>query len=352
MNDRVDDAAEGLVSVHWHVEDDGDGEWEFDAHLGLDAGDWVVYGGSHPQDIDYESPLSVVRRKPLRVRFEPGWRGGYFDLEDSGGRRRFVGSRRVPLHGTPNFRDMGGYLGADGRRVRWGRLFRSGHLARLDEDDQRHLSALRLRLVCDFRREDEQERQPARFAADAKPRLESLSITPGSAVSFFERMREQFQSDKVSTADTREFMRGVNRDLVAEHAGVYARMFDLLMEMEDGAALINCTAGKDRTGFGAAMILAALGVSKRDIVEDYLLSNRFINFSPNSSWLRALGEGDADWANQIDLRSILEVRDDYLGSALALIDAEYGGVENYLERELGMDASRREEFQRKFLQPA
>ena len=342
------------VQAHWVGESDGASQWE------LVFADQVpdsleVYGGPHPQNIDRERQLSLLSSaepSSLRVQMAPGHRGGYFLLRSSKPQELLVGSQRVPLDGAPNFRDFGGYRTEDGGQVCWGRLFRSGHLAGLNDRDLQHLSALDLRLVCDFRRVDEQLRQPARLPDGAAgPKQVSLEITPGSAVSFFSRLKQKLRQDESDAAEMAEFMREINRELVAEHAHRYAEMFQLILQQPDGGVLINCTAGKDRTGFGAAMILFALGVPREAVLHDYLLSKRYIQLeSLGDKLLKGYEKSfPADFDVEL-LRPMLEVRSDYLEAAFDGIDRRYGSVETYMRECLGLGPAELRQLRKRYVQ--
>ena len=83
----------------------------------------------------------------------------YFLLKDDDN-QLIAATRVVPLDGPNNFRDLGGYLGADGKRVKWGKLFRSDHLHRLTENDKAVLDEIGLKTVVDYRSPDEYQAQP------------------------------------------------------------------------------------------------------------------------------------------------------------------------------------------------
>jgi protein-tyrosine phosphatase len=119
-------------------------------------------------------------------------------------------------------------------------------------------------------------------------------------------------------------------------------MFEELLALEGEGFLINCAAGKDRTGFGAALILGALGVSEADIVQDYLLSERYYPLQREIGRIRRkygpyLGEN-------VELERImpmLETRESYIRAALDTIRDDFGDIEAYLERALGIGPSER-----------
>lgn len=309
----------------------------------------TVFGGSHPQRIDYSRPLAQGRDNPLSLQFPDGERGGYFCLEMDG-ESRTVASRRVPLDNSPNFRDFGGYQTASGRRVRWGQLFRSGHLANLSAEDMRHFGMLCIDVVCDLRHAEEQRRQPPSLPATDAPHVFSLAILPGSAQSFFRRLNARLPEEREDPAAMADFLCQVNRQFPFDHVEQYSEMFRRILGAKRGV-LVNCTAGKDRTGFAAAMILAALGAPRETLMEDYMLSGRYTPISSALKRMKKLyGDAFASVAGAEALRPMLETRSEYLQSAFASIDERYPSMEAYLEEVLGVDAQMRAELQHRFLE--
>lgn len=242
--------------------------------------------------------------------------------------------RMVALEGAVNLRDFGGYATADGRTVRRGRLFRSGTLAHLTWAAQRSFESLGVRLICDLRRPEEKAEEPTPFPEQALRRLE-IPIDPGSAVT----MRSRLDDSNLTLAERIDFMVAINRELARDHAEDYARMFEAMLEIEDGAFLVHCSAGKDRTGFACALILHALGVPEDTVLEDYLLTNQRADFESYVLRLAARFEPGAD--DRESIVALAGVRPEYLKAAYEAIEAEFEGVEYYLERAVGLDAGAR-----------
>ena len=254
-----------------------------------------------------------------------------------------LAKRLLPLEGGVNFRDMGGYRGADGRRVRWGRLFRSGHTAALSERDREVVAALDIRVCCDFRREDEHVIEPTRLPPST--RIVGLTVDPGSTGSFFQQVAER----GAGPADMAAFMEEINREFVRHHAPQFRRMLGELLALEDGGFMINCAAGKDRTGFGAAMILAALGVAEDDIVADYLLSGRY--FPIDREMDRVLRKYGGEAGGRLDpqlIRPMMETRREYIEAALEAIRRDYGSLERFLDEAMGVGPAERRELRERF----
>ncbi|MBN7798293.1 tyrosine-protein phosphatase [Parahaliea mediterranea] len=296
---------------------------------------------SAPVEAHYAEPPQYR----ARVSGLPPARRHYFRLRDQHGNEVLAPERRLGLEGSPNFRDFGGYATADGRRVQWGYLFRSGHLARLTDPDLELLASLGLDMVFDFRQEAEQQHEPSRLPAANPPRVHSLPILPGNNSGFLQQLDGPIPGPEVMF----EFMVTVNRELANEEAGVYRRMFAEILARDDARYLVHCAAGKDRTGFAAALMLLALGVPEQVVIRDYLLSSRFYNAEAEVERARVkYGMNDSDSAA---IMPMLRVDEAYLRAALDSIDERYPDIESYLEEVMGVGAPERAELRRRYLEP-
>ena len=267
--------------------------------------------------------------------------------------------RILRFEGAVNLRDFGGYATEDGGRVATGRLYRCGTLADLTDGGKRAFAELDVKLICDLRRGDEKAAEPTPELAGAPGRLE-IPIDPGSAVA----MRERLDEGGLTLKERIDFMVGINRDLASNHAEDYARMFERLLELEDGAFLVHCSAGKDRTGFACALILHALGVSEATVLEDYLLTNEAMDYEGYvQKRIRAepsAGEREGPVPRKKQLWTHLEadrestmalfgVRPEYLRSAYDAIAAEFEGVEHYIEQAIGLDSAARQRLRSRYV---
>lgn len=268
----------------------------------------------------------------------------YFRLSDDHGNTVLAAERRLMMDGAPNFRDFGGYPAAQGRRVKWGHLFRSGDLCKLSDRDQVLLASLKLDLICDFRRAEEHLSEPGRLPAGRAPRLVSLPIVPGSNRAAIEQMKDdQHGADRMVA-----FMVSINRDFASTQADRFAQMFREILALEDARLLLHCAAGKDRTGFAAAMILLALGVPRPVVMRDYLLSAQY--FEPARELGRVRVKYELEHLDEQAVLPMLEVRETYLAAALHLVDTEYGGLDAYLEEVLGLGPAELAELRLRYLE--
>ncbi len=257
----------------------------------------------------------------------------YFYLESENGEGAILAERRLSLKGAPNFRDLGGYVTEDGRRLKWGKLFRSGKLSSLTDEDMQYVRRLGLTLVCDFRQVVEQELEPTFLGNDSLHTFASLPITPGSRKSFMENLNQGI----IAVDDASEFMLHVNRDFVVNQMPQYAEMFQLLLA-RDQQLLIHCASGKDRTGFGAALILDVLGVDENLIVDDYLLTNKYLPIDEEVERLsREFTDHTGAAVPEHVLRPLLEVRPEYIRACFAEIRKRHPSKQHFYETALNLD---------------
>ena len=243
--------------------------------------------------------------------------------------------RLLPLTGGFNLRDMGGYATADCRRVKRGMLFRSGTMTLLTPEDEAHVIALGIKTVCDLRRPGERDREPTRWCEPAGVHYFARDYGETSGV-----LSELLKHGAGGAEAMRQAMIDLYRDIPQDHAPSYRHMFERLLAGE-APLLFNCSAGKDRTGFGAMLILHALGVPKETILEDYLETNAHADFQRlfdgGAASVKRMAEFD-----RAMLAPVMAADADYLALAYAHLDARHGGVDAYLADVIGVGPAERE----------
>lgn len=230
-------------------------------------------------------------------------------------------SRLLPLQGGRNFRDLGGYRARDGRSVRWGRLYRSGSMAALTPADCELLAGFGIRLVCDLRTTAEREHAPSSWQNARAPRYWGRDY----AMSFGE-LRKLAEAGPLTADQLRATMTSAYRQLPFEQAPAYRELFRQLAGGEL-PMIVNCTAGKDRTGIAIALILTALDVPRDLIAEDYALSSALLaghRFSDHGSGMLGQLPPDA-------VRAIMGSDPAYLAAAFDAIEQRHGSVDAYLQ---------------------
>ncbi|ANH83928.1 hypothetical protein A8C56_13600 [Niabella ginsenosidivorans] len=222
------------------------------------------------------------------------------------------------MSGGFNFRDLGGYKTKDNRYVKWGKIFRSDDLGTLTDTDLNYLSSVPLINVVDFRSPEEIKEAPDKHPASLHNDFQ-YSITPGNLTGLMSL--DSTQIDKA--------MMQMNELLVSDSAAVeqYRKMFVLLQNPSGNIPLLyHCTAGKDRTGMATALILYALGLDENDIMNDYLMSNKYIE-AKFATYIKA----------KPALLSLFSVKKEFLQAGIDRIKKDNGTVENFLTEKLNVD---------------
>jgi protein-tyrosine phosphatase len=247
-------------------------------------------------------------------------------------------ARLLPLEGGLNFRDLGGYPSEDGRRIRWGQLFRSGTMHRLTDADYLHLETLGIKVIYDLRSTTERRGAPTDWrAAPAEYLFRDYEPTSG-ALSVLSEMGDRATADFV-----RSMMSGFYTRMPTVLREAYRELFTRLVR-GDVPLVFNCSAGKDRTGVAAALVLSALGVPRPVIVNDYALSETCVDYMAEIARDDGQNTGHGQPPSGPSFRKLPRealqtlMRSDpvYLDAMFTSLDASHGGVLPFLEAELGI----------------
>jgi protein-tyrosine phosphatase len=236
--------------------------------------------------------------------------------------------RQLPFAKAKNFRDLGGYPTSDGRRVRWGVVYRSDSLHKLNEIDLNLLASLNLSHVFDFRSENEAEREPDRLPDAVK--LVSLPMLDSSTKVWHDQRDELVKNMK--SIDPAEFMLATNTELGTKFTPEYKRFYRELVTSNGRPVLFHCAAGKDRTGFAAASLLRILGVPQDVVMQDYLLTNRY--FLDAYKWNLFVGSIVKGRKYMDGIRGFMKADESYLNAAFTAIQNVHGSFENYVHEGL------------------
>jgi protein-tyrosine phosphatase len=242
-------------------------------------------------------------------------------------------ARHLNLAGASNFRDIGGYPARDGRTVKWRQIFRSNHLGHLTEGDIAALRQLGVRSAFDFRGREE---RLGAMCVHGDITVHSLPVEPITVAT----LRQRMVGGKTLTADDAvDVMRHSYRNYVTHNTQAYKTLFAHLIE-DRAPLVIHCTAGKDRTGFGAALILHTLGVASDVIDEDYLLTNRYYKRDP-----AAVSTDLPEAVTAV----LAKVQGSFLAAALEAVRENYGSLDGYLSDGLGVGPRERKQLEAKYL---
>ncbi|MYM63802.1 tyrosine-protein phosphatase [Pseudomaricurvus sp. HS19] len=293
----------------------------------------------------------------------------YFKVLPGNGHAAEASSRWLPLEGGKNFRDLGGYVNADGQQVRWGKLFRTGALTGLTDADYKELQEAGIATVVDFRTAPERSNEPTHWQGDG---TDILSWEYDLGMDSFGRilMDPEATPEKVEAA-----MAAMYPQILENLDEQYTTMFDRLAA-SDQAMIFHCTAGKDRTGIAAALILTTLGVDRDTIEQDFMLSE--VYYTTMTDARKALGgvesqgdHGDAGGDAHGDegkpqqdprmammaklpkelLAPLTGVRMSYIDTTLDYMEQQSGSALAYIQQNLDVTDEELQQIRAHFLEP-
>lgn len=255
--------------------------------------------------------------------------------------------RKLPFNKAHNFRDLGGYTTADGYSIKWGKLYRSDKLSRLSEDDQRYLERLGIRKVVDFRSDEERQESPHSLLQESQIIVHPMPVSVDAAQ--VEKISRHLMQQDVTPEEMARYLIEANREMVERFTGVFRAWLGMLLQDEHYPMVFHCTAGKDRTGFAAAMIMTALGVPRETVMEDYLATNHFTQNRIQQA-VRYLNDHSMHQVNADVVQTLFGVQTRFLDEAFSAIEEHYHSVDDYLELGLGLGASEKAELRRQLLE--
>ena len=249
--------------------------------------------------------------------------------------------RFVPLEGAINFRDLGGYATRDGRRLKWGQVYRTGSLAKLTAHDLETIGSLNIKLVCDLRTADEVNLAPEPLAG-----VQNLHLSIEEEHATSARLRAML-FDRRRLPDL--LLRFYTETAIDKNAGIFRNVFERLADSANLPMLIRCTAGKDRTGITVALVLLGLGVSEETVIADYSLSNLYFEdfqaFAQQAIRpLRLMG------ISVRDLQPLLVADPETLRRTIAYVRNQYGSVDAYLRDKAQISAETLEKIKANLLE--
>lgn len=259
--------------------------------------------------------------------------------------------RLLPLEGGRNFRDLGGYPAAGGKQVKWGKLYRSGTLYALTDEDYELLDERDIAVIADLRTNEERAEEPTMWQVDEP---EILSWAYGQNANLGEIMKV-FAKEGVTAEDVEQVMIKFYRDLPEQQASHYTAIFDELAN-DNMPLVMHCSAGKDRTGLGIGLILTALGVPREVILRDYAMSEKH-QAIPALDGKDYEFDEDSPHAAMASLPKelvapLMGSNPAYLESAFAAIEAEYPSVLAYIQSELQVTDEELASLRANLLEPA
>ncbi|MDR1774223.1 MAG: tyrosine-protein phosphatase [Clostridioides sp.] len=241
-----------------------------------------------------------------------------------------------------NFRDLGGIISNDGRFVKKNYFFRSANLDNITQEDRALLKKLNIKSIIDYRSDIESKNNIEIEGVDII-RIPAMNFDSDNYVKFgsIEEMIKNMATDKRAY----EFLKNRYYQLPLKNKA-YHKLVEIVRTPEKLPVINHCMAGKDRTGFGSALILMILGVSRENIMIDYLKSNVYADLEIDKLFKKIpeLNKYDRE-----SLNYIFGVNEDYINESFKSIDENYGGTEKYLKNEFNFTNKEIEEIRKTYL---
>jgi len=258
----------------------------------------------------------------------------YNNLLLHGGDSATVARRYIGLENTVNFRDLGGLKTKDGKTVRKGFIYRSDNLSKLKTDDFGRFNALRIATVYDLRTDHEIEGKEDHLPPNV--RYMHTPVVQDNAGEI-KGLKKRVLNGEITEQQAKDMTARFYADAVTVNIG---SVKDILKQItsSDQPVLYHCSAGKDRTGIISALILSILNVDRQVIVDDFMVSNYYRRARAEKTLGKAkLGRIIKPKLNMDAIEILSTVDKSFINATFSAIDSTYGGMEPFIEKELGVD---------------
>jgi len=253
--------------------------------------------------------------------------------------------KNINIKKVHNFRAVGNIKNIDGRSLKEGKFYRSGHLGKLKKRSFDELEKLGIKEVIDLRNSKEIAQKPDRLPGDIIYKNYSAFEDEGDQL---DQAKKLVLKGKVDGSDADQRMLEFYKDYVTENPEIIKKIITEILDSEQ-PIIYHCTAGKDRTGITTALILTILKFDKETIYNDYLLSNNYrgklvkkrLNLANTLHFLYPKMDINV-------LEKLSWVETDYLDAAFNEINKKYGSVDNYIQQVLGISENKQQEYIQKF----
>lgn len=283
----------------------------------------------------------------------------YFIIEQAG-QPYLAAERTLPVGGLNNFRDFGGYVGAGGKQVKWGMLYRSNHLHHLSPQAVAYIESLQIQTIIDYRSANEIAKSPNDAVGEKRTyHLDAAAQTAELAAQFSAEPSDEDRMliESVMRDIPAELINGQGAQVLEQYRHfvtsdksktAFRAMIEVLLDKDNSPHIQHCRGGKDRTGYGALLVLSMLGVSEDDIIADYMLTqaNRMERNEVKMAAYRKI----TDDQNVLDyLHTLIDTRESFIVEVFNTMKQQSGSVAGYIKQELGFTDADFSKMQHNFL---
>lgn len=298
----------------------------------LIKGQVKIYASMDPEMITEDIPVAMadIANQQLTVITNNPKERYYYLMVFNNQYRVKVAARNINMPGVQNFRDLGGYKAAAGKNIRWGMLYRSGEINHLQECSFKKLEHLGVKTIIDLRSNQE--------LANVSPLQKGFNVVHiPIATGSMDGILKDLQQKKIKGDTISRIIKKLYKELTIRYQPEYKKIFEVLLNKENYPIVFHCSEGKGRTDVIAALILTALGVNPDIIMEDYHLSNNYLSI-PKAVSKYAYKQ---PVQSQEAITTLFSTQDEFLNAAKEEIEKNYGDVDTYLKKGLGLNKEKR-----------
>lgn len=307
-------------------------------------GKYTVYQGTSPATINWKAPIKVKNKKLILPRNSPR---PFYGVITPNKDTLILAERKLVIADLDNFRDLGGLKTRDGRFVSWGRFYRSDALNDLLTSEFPYIEYLKINKVFDLRSDLE-----IAVAKDNLPTnviYEHFPIFDDKNSGMLQGVQEKISDGLLTKSDAEELLMQANETFASHDAKKFNTLLHQIMVLDNAPNIFHCTAGKDRTGYTAAIILAILKVDKQTILDEYEMTNFYTEAQIKKAMTGTLKQKGLDGSITPEaIEVLLSVNKKYLEAAFDIIDKKYGGIDAYIKNQLGFSDAQRQEMIQKY----
>lgn len=297
-----------------------------------EKGDYMVYGGTSAEAIDWKSPKKI--KNAAFYTAEKNSLRPYYAVVTLENDTIIAAERKIPFQKTANFRDLGGIKTKDGRFIKWGKFYRSDAMASLTDEELERYAALNVAKVFDMRSSNEVEQAPNRLPKGVQNI--HVPVFDEMQSSMFAGIEQKMKNGTLTEDEAAELLREGNRQFAGAYAEKFKNVLQQMLSTEE-AVVFHCSAGKDRTGFMSALILSALNVDRETIYDEYEMTNFYTKDKIKGMMEQAeKGKSMFPGMDTKALATLMTVDREFLKAAFDIIDSQFGGIDQYLKNQMGI----------------
>ncbi|MCD7971532.1 MAG: tyrosine-protein phosphatase [Candidatus Azobacteroides sp.] len=243
-----------------------------------------------------------------------------------------VSNRVIQVDSVLNVRDLGGYKTEDKKNVKWGKLYRAGHL-NLKESGNDLFNSLRVKTIIDFRSDAERRKQKGR-------RINANVINIPINTDDISSVYDQLKNDEFGREDAIAFVEKAFKSMINDYQTEFSNMFEVMLEPSNYPLLMTCNSGNHKCGVAAALIFSALDIPVSQIIEDYLATYSIPD-------IRMAGSYAFDFSPKAQeaVTVLLSSDQHFMNITFQEIKNQYGSMDNYLQTAMNLDSLKRKKLQ-------